>query len=413
VILALPNVVGLGIGRKVRATRITDQPCLVVMVRLKQPREVLGPEALVPPEVDGVPTDVIEVGELRAMQARNARWRPAPAGVSIGHYHTSAGTFGCIVRDRVSGLRLILSNNHVLANTNVAQVGDPVLQPGPADGGRVATDTIAHLERFHPIAFTTKPPICPVALGLAGAANMLARQLGSRHRLEASQRDAAAVNWIDAALARPVDDADILEGILDVGVPQGTAAPALGMEVRKSGSTTGLSSGRIIVVYATTNINYAPGRMACFEEQIVTTNMSQGGDSGSLLVAGDPPLAVGLLFAGSPQVTVHNQIQAVLDHLQVCVGGEPTGGAQLRVALARARAVQRACESELLSKANVVGVRTGMRQRNGSPTGEVALVALVTRKVSASELPPEDAIPAHIEGVPVDVQEVGSQGQQA
>jgi hypothetical protein len=45
--------------------------------------------------------------------------------------------------------------------------------------------------------------------------------------------------------------------------------------------------------------------------------MSQGGDSGSLVVAGDSLQAVGLLFAGSDQSTVINPIQAVLDCLEV------------------------------------------------------------------------------------------------
>jgi len=45
--------------------------------------------------------------------------------------------------------------------------------------------------------------------------------------------------------------------------------------------------------------------------------MSQGGDSGSLVVAGDALKAVGLLFAGSNQTTIFSPIQAVLDCLQV------------------------------------------------------------------------------------------------
>jgi hypothetical protein len=406
-ILAQPNVVGLGIGHKVRATVLTDQLCLVVMVRRKLPTEGLAPQAVVPPEVEGVPTDVMEVGVLRALQSRSARWRPAPAGVSIGHFQTSAGTLGCVVRDRASGGRLILSNNHVLANSNEAQLGDPVLQPGPADGGRVVSDTIAHLERFSPIAFTTRPPVCPVALGIASTANALARQMGSAHRLEAVQRNPTAVNWVDAAVARPVEDADILEGILEIGVPLGVIAPALGTSVRKSGATTGLSSGRIIVVNATTIIDYGPGRTARFDAQIVTTNMSQGGDSGSLLVAGDSPDAVGLLFAGSPQVTVHNEILAVLGRLDVSLGSVSRGGAGLRAALARARTVLRACQEQLLSKPNVVAVRTGMRQKGGCPTGEVALVVLVTSKVPSSQLSPEQLIPGSVDGVRVDVQEAG------
>jgi hypothetical protein len=406
-ILSMPNVVGVGIGHKVTAREPTDQLCIVVMVRVKLPEEGLSPQAVLPPVIDGVPTDVLEVGDLLALQSRTARWRPAPPGVSIGHYRMSAGTLGCIVHDQVTGVRLILSNNHVLANSNDAQVGDPILQPGAADGGRVDTDTIAHLERFSPIAFATKAPVCPVALGLASMANALARQAGSSHRLAVLQQDAAAVNWVDAAVALPLDDADIEEQILDLGVAEGTATASLGMSVSKSGRTTELSSGHVLLINATTTINYGPGRSARFEEQIVTSNMSRGGDSGSLLVSGDPPRAVGLLFAGSDQVTVHNRIQAVLDALQISLGASVGSGAQLRMALARARAVQRTHESELLSKPNVVRVATGIRQKDGNSTGQVALVVVVREKLPPAQVPAADVLPGQIEGVPVDVQEAG------
>lgn len=73
----------------------------------------------------------------------------------------------------------------------------------------------------------------------------------------------------------------------------------------------------------------------------------------------------------------------------------------------RVRAVKRAHEDELMAKANVVGVGIGLRQQGGVRTGEVALVVMVTHKVPASQLDPEDVIPAEVEGVPVDVQAVG------
>ncbi len=53
------------------------------------------------------------------------------AGSSIGHYKVTAGTLGGFVRDR-EGV-YILSNNHVLANSNKAEGPDPILLPGPAD----------------------------------------------------------------------------------------------------------------------------------------------------------------------------------------------------------------------------------------------------------------------------------------
>ncbi|NIN73058.1 MAG: hypothetical protein GTO46_14245 [Gemmatimonadetes bacterium] len=318
-IMAKPNVVGVGTGYKVVRRQRTDELCVVALVREKIPEAGLDREALIPSEVEGVSTDVVQVGDIRALQERTDRWRPAPGGVSLGHYQVTAGTFGSVVRDRASGARLILSNNHVLANSNDASIGDPILQPGAADGGRAEQDTIAHLERFCPIEFTTSAPDCPVAIGVAGAANALARLLGSSHRLEPYQSDPSASNVVDAAVARPLDDGDIQDEILEIGVVEGTTPAVLGMSVRKSGRTTGFTTGEIQVLDATVNVSYGAGRVAQFENQIVTSPISQGGDSGSLLVAGDALRAVGLLFAGSDQTTIHNPIQAVLDCLEVTI----------------------------------------------------------------------------------------------
>jgi len=73
----------------------------------------------------------------------------------------------------------------------------------------------------------------------------------------------------------------------------------------------------------------------------------------------------------------------------------------------RAVAAKQAHEAELLRKANVVGIGIGLRSARGVQTGEVALIVLVRRKIPPSQLAAEDRIPAQLEGVPVDVQEVG------
>lgn len=316
-IMSKPNVVGVGVGEKISEGRKTGEISVVVLVRQKLPPAGLTKEALLPKELNGVKTDVIEVGDVRALQARTDRWRPAPGGVSIGHYQITAGTLGCVVRDRADGRRLILSNNHVLANSNDAQPGDAILQPGPADGGSASEDTIAHLERFCPIEFSVSPPTCSLASGFASLGNFLAELAGSSHRVQAYQAAPQAVNLADAAVARPVSNDDILDEILEVGVVSGTLPASLGMMVRKSGRTTAFTTGEITVLDATVNVSYGVGKIASFENQIVTGPMSQGGDSGSLVVAADELKAVGLLFAGSNQSTIINPIQAVLDCLNV------------------------------------------------------------------------------------------------
>lgn len=71
------------------------------------------------------------------------------------------------------------------------------------------------------------------------------------------------------------------------------------------------------------------------------------------------------------------------------------------------RSIRRAHENELMSKANVVGVGVGYRQHAGKRTDELALVVMVNKKVPLAQLAPQDVIPTTLEGVPVDVQEVG------
>jgi hypothetical protein len=73
----------------------------------------------------------------------------------------------------------------------------------------------------------------------------------------------------------------------------------------------------------------------------------------------------------------------------------------------RVKKVKARHETQLMKKANVVGVGIGFKQRRGKPTDEIALVVNVIRKLPLSQLAPEDAIPNEIEGVPVDVHETG------
>jgi hypothetical protein len=79
----------------------------------------------------------------------------------------------------------------------------------------------------------------------------------------------------------------------------------------------------------------------------------------------------------------------------------------LQAATQKALAVKQAYEHELLSKPNVVGVGVGFRQVAGQTTGNVAVVVMVRQKLPDTFLSPDERIPSQIEGVPVDVQEVG------
>jgi hypothetical protein len=408
-IMSRPNVVGLGIGYKVTSERITDELSVVVMVRQKVPPVSLLETELIPREVAGVRTDVVEVGDLRPLAGRTDRLRPAPGGVSIGHYQITAGTLGCVVRDRQTGTRLILSNNHVLANRNDANPGDPILQPGPADGGTADKDVIALLERFEPIYYNQEPAVCQIAQMYVSLGNTLARWSGSQHRLKAYQFRPFANNQIDAALARPILDSDIADEILEVGEVTGFTDAVLGMAVMKSGRTTAFTNGTINIMDSTVTVNYGGDRSATFDHQIVSSPMSEGGDSGSLLVASNTKQAVGLLFAGSNQATLFNPIQAVMRTLKIDLGTAKAKSIHSRrTELEKAQAVKAAYQDLLMSKPNVVGVGIGPRYKGGRRSEEVGLVVMVQRKLPITMLAPGEAIPTQLEGIPVDVIEVGT-----
>jgi len=312
-LLARANVVATGIGYKVRDGVRTDELSIVCSVMEKVAVARLAPADLVPPKIGGVLTDVVATGVFRALYVPTDRVRPALGGVSIGHHRITAGTLGCVVKR--DGQSLILSNNHVLANENDASPGDAILQPGPIDGGTDPADRIAVLDRFVPIVPTEQESGCAFANAVASASNGVARLFGSTARLRAvSER--LVTNLVDAATATPLDPAWVSSEISGVGTITGQSRAELGTPVRKSGRTTGLTSGEIEQVDVTVDVQYGAGRVARFIDQVMAGAISQGGDSGSAVLDTDGNI-IGLLFAGSDQTTVINRIEHVFAALEI------------------------------------------------------------------------------------------------
>lgn len=322
--LPQPGIVGMGIGYKTIEGQAIDEYSLVILVEEKLPLAALTHESAVSPMIRNVATDVVQVGKLEVLPPAQAylsdrtdRWRPAPPGVSIGHPKITAGTFGAVVREKVTDTQLMLTNNHVAANSNDANLGDDCFQPGPYDGGTPG-DIIGKLHKFMKIDFGQMDSgDCPLAESYAYIGNLIAELFKSKHRVKAIQSNPQAINLMDAAVVKPMHEGDVFPDILEIGIVTGTIEAALGIKVRKSGRTTGLTKGIITLLNAIVDVNYGGGKTARYERQILTGAMSEGGDSGSLLVAEDSQEAVGLLFAGSPQVTIYNPIDEVLNGLLI------------------------------------------------------------------------------------------------
>ena len=312
-LLKRANVVATGVGYKETGGERTSTLCIVCSVKKKVDAGQLSGQDLVPATVAGMPTDVLQTGVIRALQAPTDRFRPAPGGVSVGHGAITAGTLGCWVTK--NGQKVILSNNHVLANSNDAEIGDPILQPGPFDGGNFPQDHIANLEQFVPIAFEGEPSQCQFANAVISVFNLGCRAINSSTRYRVTNVQAVD-NLVDAAIARPLNPADIKDEILNIGPIQGTVQGELGMAVKKSGRTTGFTTGEIQQVDVTANVQYGAGQIALFTDQLLAGAMSQGGDSGSAVLDDDNRLT-GLLFAGSDTTTIINRIENVFSALGI------------------------------------------------------------------------------------------------
>jgi hypothetical protein len=64
------NVVAVGVGFRQRGGVSTNEVSIVVSVRKKLPQSQLKPGDVIPASIDGVPVDVIETGEIRALGSR-------------------------------------------------------------------------------------------------------------------------------------------------------------------------------------------------------------------------------------------------------------------------------------------------------------------------------------------------------
>ncbi len=225
------------------------------------------------------PRRVVRLG-LAMNSGMKERVRPLRSGHSVGHYSITAGTLGTFVKTK-QGV-MMLSNNHVLAASNMAKIGDAILQPGQYDGGNNPKDVVGKLVAF-------------------------------KEMKENGNVMDAAIASIDKEFL-PKDFT--IPHIGKIGKNIVSPADILGCKVQKTGRTTGHTQGEVTAInLRNVAVGYGSGKTYRFDNQMeVCTEggeFSAGGDSGSFVVdmEGNP---VALLFAGSPGHTIVCPIEAVL-----------------------------------------------------------------------------------------------------
>jgi hypothetical protein len=324
-----------------------------------------------------------------------------------------SGTLGALIQDN-SGRQYLLSNNHVLARSDRASVGDPIVQPGLIDNNCTPSGE--------------GPGTVPVAA------------LSAWLPLNSAQTNADAA--IAQVASRTIDTGG---AILELGARQvdGTLASAppgisstggkgentsLHMQVAKSGRTTGLTCGAISAVNLDVSVDYyrdcaetRPYLTKLFTNQIAISGdrFSDAGDSGALVVDASNAEPVGLFFAGgtdlagvghgvaTPAPDVLNELAAQAgsgtgfsfvgsaDHGVSCLSyGDSTVASAQAAPLAdeqiqRAQQALGAARPLVNPAAGILGVGIG---KSSDHPGEAAVIVYVDENAAIN-------VPASVEGV--------------
>ena len=217
------------------------------------------------------------------------------------------GTLGSLVQR--NGLFYILSNNHVLARSDSATLGDNIIQPGLVDsncnpGG---TSIVAHLSQFARLETPGTNVDAAIALINPGAV------------------DTNGTIFVLGSTAKG--------NVPDPGPPHAGmgAAANVGLSVAKSGRTTGLTCSTVGAIAISTRVQYQTGCgtgtmfTVTYQNQISVSGgtFSALGDSGSLIVSQGSADPVALLYGGSDTDSVGNPIPDVLAAMADSVGNKP------------------------------------------------------------------------------------------
>jgi endonuclease G len=300
-----PNVSYIDVGYRIKDTenyKLEDELTVRVHVKKKLRGEEfeafkkLHPERVIDDMHVGFPTDVPQARfHLDFWNSYNSyfwfrpnspinRHDPLCGGISISNKsRLGFGTLGGIVKSRLDGSKMVLSNWHVLAGSERILPGEPIYQPGLMHGGE-DEDIIANYAQ-----------------------------------------DAMKYN-IDAAVAKLNSNRACSNYQKYIGAVTGVKTPELGMSIMKSGVRSYVTMGRIVGIKGIfKNEYYGPNttieNVFSIKPLYEMDEVSAAGDSGSWWLENITRQAVGLHFAGSdyPEYALAISMTSVLDALRVDV----------------------------------------------------------------------------------------------
>jgi hypothetical protein len=320
----LPSVVVVGIGKKLIGSEESTIDCVRIYVSEKPRSDEIAPASLIPPEILGVPTDVIRIGRRRfkplAGQSVAPAGRPARPGSSIGYpfipaheaehgegdtlaghdqdaghgAHASnlntliSGTLGAVVQDK-KGKLYVLGTNHVLAVNGRVPKGLEIVSPAPGDANENTKPTViaTSTERFIPL-------------------------------------DHNGENRVDCGLASPlaasVDPSFPEELRLDRADP--VRRPEVGQQVVIINKAGKRITGKIVDVSADFFVDYSFGTFRFVDQVLIEAKQgefAENGDSGVIVVTNPPGTkagqAVAMVFASAGDLTAACPLPEVLEAL--------------------------------------------------------------------------------------------------
>ncbi len=310
-----------------------------------------------------------------------------------------SGTLGSLIQDS-GGRQYLLGNNHVLARSDQATVGDAIVQPGLIDNNCAPAADSAGIS---PVASLTAwlPLSSPSTNADAAIAQVASRAVDPAGRiLELGPRRS------DGSLASAAPGVSSSGG-------KGEAA-WLAQNVAKSGRTTGLTCASVSAVDVDVNVDYfldcaetRPYLTKTYTGQIAVSGnaFSDAGDSGSLVVDAANAEPVGLYFAGGTDVNGVSQAMTspapdVLSELGALAGGKTSytfvGGADHPVScLNYGDNTVSAAQNRTLSTAENARAQQAMAQARALVSPSAGILGIAAGK--SSDAPGEAALLVYVD----------------